>query len=250
AYGISYNCDEAPHAHGGYSEYIYLRPGPAVFKLEETLPTERVIGAGCALVTAIHGVERMGIEWGDTVVVQGAGPVGLAVLAVAVDRGAAKVIVVGGPEARLQTAKEFGASECVNIDERRSALERMEFVRHATRGFGADAVIECVGLPEVVPEGLEMVRDGGRLLVLGHYGDAGTVPFNPHWITRKQLTVLGAWGSEQRHMDLALKFLRNKAGRFPFERLVTHRFRLDQASQAIETTARWQSTKSVIVPHL
>ncbi|MEW5979844.1 MAG: alcohol dehydrogenase catalytic domain-containing protein, partial [Acidobacteriota bacterium] len=69
AYGISYNCDEAPHAHGGYSEYIYLRPGTAVFKLEETLPTERVIGAGCALVTAIHGVERMGIEWGDTVVV-------------------------------------------------------------------------------------------------------------------------------------------------------------------------------------
>ena len=65
AYGISHSADEPPHLHGGYAEYIALRPGTAIFRLPESLPTEAAVGAGCALWTAIHGVERMGICWGD-----------------------------------------------------------------------------------------------------------------------------------------------------------------------------------------
>lgn len=248
AYGISYNCEEPPHCSGGYAEFIYLRPGSAIFKLDETLSAERVIGAGCALVTAIHGIERMGVGWGDTVAVQGAGPVGLAALAVALDHGAGQVIMIGGPEDRLKTARRFGAADCINIESVPLARERIGRVRQLTRGYGADAVIECVGSPEVVPEALEMCRDGARLLVLGHYGDAGEVPVNPHLITRKQLQLFGSWGSEPRHMAQALRFLKTKGDRFPFEELVTHRFPLDRAMEAIETTARWRSTKSVVVP--
>jgi threonine dehydrogenase-like Zn-dependent dehydrogenase len=248
AYGISYNCDEPPHCNGGYAEFIYLRPGSAIFKLDDQLSTERVIGAGCALVTAIHGIERMGLSWGDVVVVQGAGPVGLAALAVALDHGASRVIVIGGPEARLKTARRFGASECLNIEELPSADSRIQRVRELTRGYGADAVIECVGSPEVIPEAIEMCRDGAKFLVLGHYGDAGEVSINPHHITRKQLQLHGSWGSEHRHMALALEFLRLQGGRFPFEDLVTHRFPLSRVMEAIETTQRWQSTKSVVVP--
>ena len=80
AYGISFTSDEAPHFSGGYAEFIYLRPGTAIFGVSD-VATEAVIGAGCALVTAIHGVERMGISFGDSVVIQGSGPVGLAALA-------------------------------------------------------------------------------------------------------------------------------------------------------------------------
>src|SRR5687768_6871488 len=77
AYGIGYRSDQPPHFLGGYAEFHYLRPGANIFKLPEDLATESVIGAGCALITAIHGVERIGIQWRDTVVVQGAGPVGI-----------------------------------------------------------------------------------------------------------------------------------------------------------------------------
>ena len=248
AYGISYNCDEPPHCNGGYAEFIYLRPGSAIFKLDDQLSTERVIGAGCALVTAIHGIERMGLSWADVVVVQGTGPVGLAALAVALDHGASRVIVIGGPEARLKIARRFGASECLNIEQLLSAESRIQRVRELTRGYGADAVIECVGSPEVVPEAIEMCRDGAKFLVLGHYGDAGEVSINPHHITRKQLQLHGSWGSEHRHMAQALEFLRLQGGRFPFEDLVTHRFPLGRVMEAIETTQSWQSTKSVIVP--
>ena len=247
AYGISFGSDEPPHFSGGYAEYIYLRPGTAIFKLSD-VPTEAVIGAGCALVTAIHGLERMKINWGDRVVIQGSGPVGLAALAVAKSAGALSCIVIGGPAARLELAQAFGADHTINIEEFTEPAARLAEVRRLTGGFGADAVIECVGAPSVVPEGFEMCRDSGKYLVLGHYGDAGTEPINPHVITRKQLTVYGSWGSEPRHLALAIEFLRKERERFPFERLVSHRFPLESAFEALQTTAGWSSSKSVIIP--
>lgn len=247
AYGISFSSDDPPHFSGGYAEYIYLRPGTAVFNISD-VPNEAVIGAGCALVTAIHGLERMQIGWGDSVVIQGSGPVGLAALAVAKSSGALNTIVIGGPSARLELAREFGASHTIDIEEFPNSAARLDQVRQLTGGYGADVVIECVGSPTVVAEGFEMCRDGGKYLVLGHYGDAGTAPLNPHVITRKQLTVYGSWASEPRHMRMALEFLRKQGKSFPFERLVSHRFPLDGAFEALQTTSRWASSKSVVVP--
>ena len=93
-----------------------------------------------------------------------------------------------------------------------------------------------------------MCRDCGKYLVLGHYCDAGSISWNPHVITRKQLQVFGSWSSEPRHMKAALEFLRANQTRFPFETMVTHRFPLERANEALQTTAKWISAKSVIVP--
>jgi len=248
AYGIGYRCDEAPHFLGGYAEFHYLRPRATIFKLPDDLPTESVIGAGCALITAIHGVERTGIEWQDTVVVQGAGPVGIAALAVAKSAGASRVILIGGPKARLETARRFGADEVIDLDQVREPAARLDAVRQLTGGYGADVVMECVGHPSAIGEGMEMCRDGGKYLVLGHYCDAGPVLWNPHVITRKQLQVFGSWSSEPRHLKAAIDFLRANQERFPFAQMVSHRFTLAQANEALQTTARWEALKSVIVP--
>jgi threonine dehydrogenase-like Zn-dependent dehydrogenase len=248
AYGIGYRCDQAPHFLGGYAEFHYLRPRTTIFKLPDELPTESVIGAGCALITAIHGVERTGIAWRDTVVVQGAGPVGISAFAVARSAGASRVIVIGAPAHRLQMARRFGADETISIDEYPTPDSRLEQVRRLTHGHGADVVLECVGIPDAVPEGMEMCRDGGKYLVLGHYCNAGTVAFNPHVITRKQLQVFGSWSSEPRHLKAAIEFLRDNQERFPFAAMVTDRFRLEDAGKALAVTAGWQSAKSVIIP--
>ncbi len=248
AYGIGYRCDEAPHFLGGYAEFHYLRPRATIFKLPKGLPTESVIGAGCALITAIHGVERTGIEWQDTVVVQGAGPVGIAALAVAKSAGASRVIVIGGPKARLEIARKFGADEVIDLEAVRESAQRIDAVRQLTGGFGADVVLECVGIPTAIGEGMEMCRDGGKYLVLGHYCDAGPVMWNPHVITRKQLQVFGSWSSEPRHLAAAIQFLNANQQRFPFAEMVSHRFTLEQANEALATTARWEALKSVLVP--
>lgn len=111
AYGIGHRCDQPPHLLGGYAEFHYLRPRSNIFKLPDDLPNEAVVGAGCALITAIHGIERTGISWRDNVVVQGAGPVGIAALAVAKSAGAARVLVIGGPPHRLEMAKQIGRAD-------------------------------------------------------------------------------------------------------------------------------------------
>jgi threonine dehydrogenase-like Zn-dependent dehydrogenase len=249
AYGIGYPCDQQPHFLGGYAELHYLRPGSNIFKISDELSTESVIGAGCALITAIHGVERTGIEWQDTVVVQGAGPVGISALAVAKSAGASRVIVIGAPAARLEMAKRFGADATISLDEVKTPEARIAAIREMTGGYGVDVVLECVGHPSAVVEGMEMCRDGGKYLVLGHYCDAGPISFSPHVITRKQLQVFGSWSSEPRHMKAALEFLLRYKTQFPFDTLVTHRFPLSRANEALETTANWLSTKSVIVPN-
>jgi len=268
AYGIGYRCNQPPHLFGGYAEFHCLRPRANIFRVPSDLPTEAVVGAGCALVTAIHGVERICTEaeagvpadaetgrmpvlpslWRDQVVVQGAGPVGIAALAVARNAGAARVTVIGGPKHRLELARRFGADDTIDLDEMREPAARIEAVRGVTAGHGADVVLECAGIPAAVTEGLEMCRDGGKYLVLGHYCDAGTVSFNPHLITRKQLEVFGSWSSEPRHMMAALGFLLRRQNQFPFASMVTHRFPLARANEALMAAARWESAKSVIVP--
>jgi threonine dehydrogenase-like Zn-dependent dehydrogenase len=249
AYGIGYNCRESPHFLGGYAQYHYLRPRTHLFRIPDDLPTESVIGAGCALITAIHGVERTGIAWRDHVVVQGAGPVGISALSVAKSAGAASVTVIGGPASRLEMARRFGADHLIDLAEVPNPTERIQRVRELTAGYGADVVLECVGHPSAVGEGMEMCRDGGKYLVLGHYCDAGPVMWNPHIITRKQLQVFGSWSSEPRHLRQALHFLRDHRHDFPFDSLVTHRFPLALANEALGMTARWESAKSVIVPN-
>lgn len=247
AYGISYCCDETPHLRGGYAERIVLRAGSSIFKLPDALPTESVVGAGCALTTAIHGLERCPVGWGDVVVIQGTGPVGLAALAVAKQSGAGKIIAVGGPAHRLELARAFGADVTIDFAGA-SAAERQKQIVEAAGGFGADVVIECVGIPDAVNEGIELCRDGGKFLVLGQYANAGNISFNPHTITRKQLEVRGSWGFEPRHVDAALSMLQLNGWAERFAGQITHRFPLDRANEAMETVREWRSGKAVLTP--
>lgn len=248
AYGISYCADEAPHLRGGYAERILLRAGTAIFRVPEAVSSESVVGAGCGLTTALHGIERMPVMLDDIVVVQGVGPVGIAAVAIAHLSGASKVIAIGGPVHRLEQALAFGAAEVISIEEANTVEARRNRVMDSTGGFGADMAIECVGHPAAVSEGLELCRDGGAYLVLGQYADTGNVSFNPHTITRKQLRVAGSWGFEPRHVDRALRLLEKAKYRELFERQVTHRFPLGQANEALETVRRLQSGKALILP--
>ena len=247
AYGISYNADEAPHLRGGYAEQILLRPGTAIFRLPDDLPEDAVVGAGCALTTAIHGLERAPVGWRDIVVVQGTGPVGLAAIAVAKSAGASRIIAVGGPQHRLQLAREFGANVLIDIGQAASPEDRRKLVLGETGGFGADLVVECVGRPEAVNEGLEFCRDGAQFLVLGQYGNAGNISFNPHTVTRKQLRMIGSWGFEPRHVSRALEMLAD-GWKDLFSTAISHRFRLEEANAALENVRGWQGGKTVIEP--
>jgi D-arabinose 1-dehydrogenase-like Zn-dependent alcohol dehydrogenase len=112
-YGITYSANEG--LLGGWSQAIYLKPGVKVLHLPANVPSERFMAAGCGLPTAVHAIERAQIQPGDSVVIQGSGPVGLTALVLAQLQGAGQVIVVGAPALRLEVARALGADDVVDI---------------------------------------------------------------------------------------------------------------------------------------
>jgi threonine dehydrogenase-like Zn-dependent dehydrogenase len=243
-YGITLGAEDG--LHGGWAEMMLLRAGTHIVRLEG-MSAETYMGAGCGLVTALHAVERANIQFGDTVVVQGAGPVGLNAALLAQWRGATRVIVVGAPENRLELALGLGA-ETISI-ETADAPGRLEAVLDATAGRGADVVIEATGIPAAVAEGAAMARDGGAYVVVGQYTDAGDVTLNPHWsITRKHLDIRGCWGSDMGHFVRALALLARYGDTVRWDRWITRRYSLEDAEEALDAVTAGRVIKAAIAP--
>jgi len=246
-YGVNQRFDEFPRLSGGWADAIYLQPGSAIFRLPDNLSPEEMIALGCAGPTAIHGViEVAGITAGDTVVVQGSGPVGIASAMYAHLAGATRVVLVGGPSGRLNLAREIGVGDIhIDIFEIPEPSDRVRLVMDATPARrGADVVLECAGVPEAVAEGWEMARRGGTFLALGQYTDRGTVPLNPHLITRKQLRIVGSWGFAEKHYLGHIEALPRLAARFDLRRLIT-RYDLEDVNSALQDMATGRVIKPV-----
>lgn len=245
-YGITYPASEGPL--GGWSEAILLKPGVRIVPLPEDVPPERAIAAGCGLATALHAIDRAGIRIGDTVAVQGTGPVGLNAVVLARLSGADRVIAVGGPEKRLEAARAMGADVTVPL-EGSTADERVERVRGATRDRGPDVVIEATGVPSAVAEGLAMTRDGGCYVVVGQYADAGDTPINPHrHLTRKHVELRGCWGFAYVHLHRMVALLAREGERVGWERMITRVYGLEEADEALADVEAGEVVKAVIRP--
>ncbi|MCX7781778.1 MAG: zinc-binding dehydrogenase [Negativicutes bacterium] len=247
-YGITYGVKDG--ILGGWSEYIYLKPNVKIIKLPETIRPEAFIGAGCGLPTAFHAIEQASIRLGDTVVVQGSGPVGLNAVILAQLAGALKVIVVGGPAHRLAVAAEFGADAVIDI-ETMSREERIDKVRELTNGRGADVVIEATGVPGAVPEGMAMARDAGMYVIVGQYTDNGETAVNPHQaINKKHLAIKGTWGIDLSHFYRSVQVMAKYSRRFAWEKMISRHYGLHEINQAIADVEKQTVMKAVIKPKL
>jgi L-iditol 2-dehydrogenase len=245
-YGITFGANDG--LLGGWSERIYLKPGVAILPLAANVSPDQWIGGGCGLPTAVHAVELAQIRLGDRVLVQGSGPVGLSACALALLSGAAWVGVIGAPDLRLQAAKTFGADWTMNVMTT-TPDERLRAVRDATGGYGADVVIEASGNPLAFPEGCELARDAGRYVVVGQYTDNGDVSLNPHYhINKKHLEIRGCWGSDFSHLWRAMQVMSRFGNRIDWSTLVSRRYRLDEAGQALDDVENLRVVKAVIEP--
>ncbi len=234
---------------GGWAERIEILPGVRLVPLPEGIAPEDFLGGGCGLPTGFHAVERAPVRMGDTVVVQGSGPVGLNAAIFAQLSGALRVFVVGSPRARLEAARRIGAEDTLDVANVPDSGERVRWVRDRTAGRGADVVIEASGNPHAVPEGLEMLRDDGRYVVVGQYTDGGDVSINPHLhVNRRHATVLGCWGYEFTHLHRALAMMRRHDARFRWRELVTREYALGEADRALRDMESLSVVKALIRP--
>jgi threonine dehydrogenase-like Zn-dependent dehydrogenase len=245
-YGISYSANEG--LLGGWAEAIWMKPGVKMIKLPPELTPETFIGGGCGLVTALHAVDMAEVRLGESVAVLGVGPVGQSIVAFASLSGAGEIIAVGAPQARLDFAKRMGATHTLGLD--LPVQTRVESVRRLTGGRGADVVIEGSGAPEAVRDALDMVRDGGRVNVCGQYTDNGSIEIHPHWqLNRKHVEIKGCWGSRYDHFHRAVALTARYGDQKPWREMVSGRFTLERASDALAAVENRTAIKAVITPN-
>lgn len=234
---------------GSYADFAWLPNGLAFFRLPDGASTDAVIALGCALPTVLRGFDRCGpVRMGETVVVQGAGPVGLSAILVAKLSGAREIIAVDMHDNRLAMAKAMGATATVSLKD--GAEERRRQIYDRVASQGPDVVVEAAGVLQAFPEGIDLTGNHGRYIILGLWGAIGTQPVSPRDLTTKNLTIAGATFPKPKHYHQALHLAARLQGEYPLAELVTHRFGIAGAAEALDATARGAVIKAVIDPEL
>lgn len=256
-YGRYLGFDKAPHLWGGWAESVFVDlgelPGTKIYKLPDDMPL-RLGALSEPLTSCIRAFNRArkagGFAWGDTVVIQGSGPIGVLAVAAAKEMGAGRVIVVGAPETpRLALCRRFGAEATVDLDEATTPEARIEAVRAIVGGYGADLVMDCSGHPSAGPEGIEFLRDGGTYVEMGQFTDAGSIMTSWHRICTKDLNVLGSWAFTANDIPLGIKMLDRARDRYPWLEMQTL-FAFDEAGvgAAIDAAMTMRAVKATITP--
>jgi threonine dehydrogenase-like Zn-dependent dehydrogenase len=227
-------------------------PGTKIYRLPDDMSLQLGTLAEplTSCVRAFDRAQRSGaFRAGDTVVIQGSGPIGLLALVAAREMGAGRVIVIGGPEnPRLKICRLFGADATVSIDECRSPEDRIQAVREVVGGFGADVAMDCSGHPSAGPEGIEMLRNGGTYVEMGQFTDAGAIQTNWHRICTKDLNVLGSWAFTANDIPIGIAMAQRARDRYPWGEMQTlFPFTEDGVSDAITSALEMRSVKSTIV---
>ncbi len=231
---------------GGFAEYVYITPDTKVLKVPQELTNEEAIGVACAFRSVVAGYEKLGaIGFQDNVVIQGAGPIGLYAAVVARESNAGKVIVVGAPKERLELAKKWGADQLINIDEVKDPAQRNAQILELTNGRGPEIVIECSGYAPAFNEGVEMIQNGGKYLILG-LTSKSAVSFVPSRILDKCITIIGSKAATIVHYHKALQFIKNNRHKYPFAEIVTTKYRLEEINDALENMRLGKEIKPVI----
>ena len=245
-YGINRCFDDFPHLTGCYSTHILLDARTNVFPVPKEADPAVLVPASCSGATVAHAFDLHPVRFGDTVLVQGPGPLGMFAAAFAKRMGAKKVIVTGGSESRLAMCKDFGADLVLNRHSM-SLEERRDAVLEATGGRGVDIALEAVGHPSAVHEGIKLVRSGGAYLSVGFSQPPGDcqVDFFKE-VTAKNLKIQGVWVSAAKHTQMALELV--LADLPKFSKLVTHRFALNEANEALKVMNERDALKAVLLP--
>ena len=255
-YGRYLGFDKPPHLWGGWAEMEYLDldmlPGTKIYRLPDDMPLwlGTLAEPLTSSIRALKRAQEIGcFRVGDTVVIQGSGPIGVLAIAAAREMGAGRVVLVGAPEEpRLRLGRAFGAEATVDIQAYESAEARTAAVREIVGGFGADLVVDCSGHPSAGPEGIEMLRDGGTYVEMGQFTDAGSIDTNWHRFCVKDINILGSWAFTADDIALGIAMLDRARDRYPFRDLQTH-FPFSEAGiqDAIDTANAMGCVKATIV---
>jgi alcohol dehydrogenase len=211
----------------------------SVYKLPETLSDEQVLFLADILPTAYEvGILNGKVDAGDTVVIVGAGPIGLAAVMTAKLYTPARIVVIDLADARLEKALEFGADIVIN----NGREDAVALVTELTNGLGADVAIEAVGVPATFELCAAIVRPGGRVANVGVHGHPATLHLETLWI--RDVTITTGLVDTFTTPKLLALIAQGRLDPTPF---ATHRFPLEETMAAYETFAAAADTDALKV---
>ncbi|MCS5520364.1 zinc-binding dehydrogenase [Curtobacterium flaccumfaciens] len=228
---------------GAMAEYVLVPAKALTHPVSKALPGQ-VAAFSEPLSCAFHAVERGDIKFGDTVVIAGAGPIGLSAIAGARQKNPLRIIALDVVEAKLELARKVGADLTINIAQE-DAVAR---VKELTDGYGADVYIEATGHPSAVPQGLNLLRKLGTFVEYSVFKDDVSVDWSII-SDDKELDVRGAHLGPHT-WPAAIKLL--EAETLPMSEICTHQFPLEQFQKALDLVgdSAGASVKVSIIPSL
>lgn len=221
--------------NGCYASHILLRPGTTVVPVPEELPDALVSPANCALATMVNATEWLPNPC-RVAVIQGAGMLGLFGCALLRARGVARVIVVDTNPARLELVPLFGG-----IPARQTAGTVLP-------PGAADAVFEVAGTSAVVPEGVRHLRHGGYYAFVGMVHPTTPLELSGQLVLRRCLTLRGFHNYGPRHLEGAIRFLREHGHTLPVERIVSPPFPLAEINAALAEARKGKWLRVAVKP--
>ncbi|KAJ5704495.1 hypothetical protein N7536_000184 [Penicillium majusculum] len=232
-----------------YTEFATLVPNNAFYKVDTSVPLDAYIAMGCALPTMCQAIDNLGpIEPCWNVVVQGAGPVGLAAVMLASIAGCSNIACIEGNSKRLERAKEFGATLLLNMEEHKTKDDRANYIKSAFGVGGVDLVIECSGNVNAFDEGIDLLARNGRYLLVGTWAGRSKVTVSPFHIVQNALKIIGTTYASPASYYKAIKLVTTHWQAFPLVECITHRYRLEDVEEAFETVLAGEATKACIYP--
>ena len=230
---------------GGLAEYALL-PAAAVdagtlFVAETDLPSEALALAE-PLACVITGQRVSPVQPGDTVLIMGAGPIGLLHLQMALLSGARKVVVSQPSAGRRAIAERLGAT--VTVDPTTQDLAAV--AGEVSEGVGIDSAFICTGAPELVNTAIGLSRTGGRVSIFAGLRGGGWAHVDANMIHYKQVVVTGSSNTRRRDYRTALQLI--TSGRIDAGAMVTHRFPLGDVHKAIDTVLTRDALKVAVLP--
>ncbi len=245
---------EWPVCNGGFSQYYYLRSPQFLFKLPDELDDAASAPINCALAQVMEAFHIAKPRFGDNIVIQGAGGLGINATALAADMGAGKVIVIDGQTPRLDLARQCGATDVIDMKDYPTPESRIERVMELTNGIGADIVIELVGFPQAVEEGIQMCRMRGTYLEVGHISPNSMATFDVQKLVSNQIRFSAIQHYDPWIIPNSIDFLLRTKDKYPLMDVVSHKFPLDQIELAFKT-AEWlgreggsEVTRAIVTP--
>lgn len=236
-------CDDLQQMRGTWAEYVKI-PAPLVketiFKMPDSM-SYKTAALLEPLSCAVYGIDLSDIHLGDTVVINGCGPIGLMMAKCAKLKGA-YVMACDFTKLRLQTALELGVDEVIDLND---TEDQVKAVRDRTPfGRGVDVAVEATGVPEVWEKNIKMARKGGMVMEFGGCKPGTTITIDTKLLHYSQLTIKGVYHTTPRHVGMAFELI--KRGEFPEQLMINKTFSLDDALEALLSHARGESIKNEI----